>query len=166
MSFFSRSGCLVAVAGVVAVVSACTHGDKPCTPESEGYGDAAALGWTSLLEADRTEGACRPRVEILSNGADLRRATDELQLDEAPFVDFAREKVVVREAPVDRGVTWMAARGDKVTIGTQGCSGTEPTGCHVHFYKVTTNGGASVDEHACPALSCGAVQSDPSGGGL
>lgn len=168
MSFFSRSTCVIGAAlGVVVVLSpGCGYSDaRACTPESEGYADATGLVWTSLLEADRTEGTCRPRVEIYSTGADFRRATDELKLDPPPFVDFAREKVVVREAQSERGVTWMARRGDKVTIGTQACSGTEPSVCHVHFYKVTTNDGASADEHACAPLQCGAVQSDPGGGG-
>jgi hypothetical protein len=166
MSFFSRTACVFGVGLAVLVLSsACGQSTQACSPESEGYGDATGLIWTSLLETDRTEGSCKPRIELYSTGADLRRATDELKLEAPPFVDFGREKVILREAPSERGLIWMALRADKVTIGTQACSGNEPTGCHVHFYKVTTNGGTSVDEHTCPPLQCGGVQPDPNGGG-
>lgn len=158
MSFFSRTTCFIGVALGVVVLSSpgCGYSSaRTCTPESEGYADATGLGWTSLLETERTEGACRPRVELYANGADLRRAVEELKLEMPTFIDFAREKVIVREAPSERGLIWMARRGDKVTIGTQACSGNEPTGCHVHFYKVQTDAGSTADEHACAAIACG-----------
>ncbi|MBS2016805.1 MAG: hypothetical protein JST00_28225 [Deltaproteobacteria bacterium] len=152
--------------GVVIVATACGEGERPCTPSSEGYGDATSLVWTSLLEMERAEGPCRPRVELYATGADLRRAADEVQIQDLPFVDFTRERVVLREAPAERGLTWVARRGDKVTIGTQACAGNTPAGCGIHLYKVTTTEGATIDEHVCAPLQCAGVQSDPAGGGI
>lgn len=163
MSFLNRTACLFLVVGAVTASSACTKAPGACSPESEGYGDATGLLWSTLVEVDRADGACRPRVEMYSTGADLRRATDELEIRDVPFVDFARERVVVREAPNGRTLAWMAARGEKVTVGTQACIGTVAEGCHVHFYRVTTAGGTSADEHVCPEIGCGGVQSDPGG---
>lgn len=153
------------VASAVALVGASgcgKSGDTPCSPQSEGFGDAVSITRTTLFEGERTKGTCRPRLEVLQTDDDLKRARDELDLGELNHVDFARERVVLRESGRERAIRWVVSRGDALTVGTEGCTGAFGDGCLIELIKITTTtANATATDYACPGLPCGSIPSEP-----
>lgn len=148
----------------IGLAPACGRDQPPCTPESEGFADAAPLTRTIVLEVDRTQGTCRPRVEVYRAPEDLKRLYDELELGDPPAVDFTKEVVVVREGTGERGIRWLVLRADVVTVGTQGCNGDPPSRCLVEIFRIENRAAIRGNEQACAAITCTAVSSDPGGG--
>lgn len=147
-----------------SLVVACGQAQALCTPQSEGFGDASTLTRTSILDVDRTTGACRPRIEVYRTPEDFKRLYDELELGDPPAIDFTREVVIAREGTGERGLRWAVLRNDVVTVGSQGCTGDVASRCLVEIFRVENRVPARGDEHACAPVSCNGVSSDPSGG--
>lgn len=148
----------------LALMPSCGSAQVVCTPQNAGFGDATTLTKTTVLDVDRTSGTCRPRVELYKTQEDLQRLYVELELGDPPPVDFARDMVVVRESTGERGLRWVVVRNDVVTAGTQGCTGEVASRCLVEIFSVSIRTPARGEEHACAAISCNAVSSDPAGG--
>lgn len=164
---------LVAVLAPV-LATACQSSTHPCTPESSGFGAQKQVTTRRELPGVDRKESCQPRVIVIRNDADLRRAYTEVgvklvdpsAVDQPPdaialpAVDWSVESVVLREATHVQSVSWIVVEGQTVTLGTQGCVGGGDLLCGVTMLAIpaiVTVGAA----HACEDIGCGG---GPSGG--
>ncbi len=153
-------GALLALLAVAACAA-----DQPnavCTASGEGFGDAKALTRRSLYEKERASGACMERLQAITSQKDLDKAFAELGEGDVPAVDFARESVVRREATRERGIKWVVARGDVVTVGVQACGGSAALECLIEIFAVS-EAKPRAELHTCEAVKCSSITSEPIG---
>lgn len=146
---------LGAALGVALGVVSCLKADpSPCSPGAAGVGDGTELARRLLATGERVDGKpCDNRIETIRDGFALRTAFVELGDAPAPFVDFSRESAILIEQPNVRGVRFVVARGDTVTIGVQGCDGLVPEGCKVEIFSVP-HVTARANPYVCQGVSC------------
>jgi hypothetical protein len=114
---------------------------------------------------------------VIASEADLRALYDELGsvtsadgsvsdggMAETPAVDFARERVIVREGPIQT-IAWAVTQNEKAVIGLLGCFSPSPAStCSVDVVAIPSLVTA-VESRTCDPVKCsGARQLTPAGG--
>lgn len=163
MRFLVHAAPGVFVLVAVAASSACgPDSGTVCTPKSEGFLDTEVVERTVILETERPAGACTSRVKVVRAEDALRKLYADLQLGEAPMVDFTRNVVVLREGTRERAIRFVVARDDAVMLAVQGCTAEVPNGCLLEIFSLPISSPVRGEERSCETLNCGAVPSDPS----
>jgi hypothetical protein len=158
----ARVGAAVAALFVVALGTLSCGNNLTCSPEKAGFASSEQVTPRALPSRDAVPGnPCNPHVSVIRTEADLAQAYAAIALEEdagdggvaPPVVDFTRETVIVREATLDQGISWVAVRGTVVTLGLQGCYA-PPDGCATTVIAVPAIV-ATFDTRSCDAVGCG-----------
>jgi hypothetical protein len=74
---------------------------------------------------------------------------------ELPAVDFARERVIVREGVQGEGISWAVNRGDTDVVGLLSCVDTDPKpSCFLEVIAVASVA-TRAESRKCLAVGCG-----------
>lgn len=148
---------------VLTGLALCEAGCEPsaCTPDDQGFGDAQRLAIRPLDKRSSSVACASPRVEVLASEEELRRLFDLLGPNTdggagPPAVDFARERVIVRESPSGESMSWAVAEGETATVGVLACvrPPQTPPSCLVEIIAVPSIV-TRVDAKRCTAVACG-----------
>jgi hypothetical protein len=145
----------------VALSTSACEDHAACTPEEKGLGNAATLAIRHLGVTPGRGSACeRPRIEVVASAADLERTYADLRdggLDGGDTaVDFARERVIVRQGVYGQGISWAVAQGETAIVGLLACKSTrvDSPACYeevIAIPAVVTR----VEARSCDPVGCG-----------
>jgi hypothetical protein len=95
---------------------------------------------------------------VIASQEDLDRLNTEIGVrgdgDAGTAVDFARERVLVREGVGGEGILWAVETGETAVVGLQRCSSPTTPSCYVEVIAVPALV-SRVESRACDAVPCG-----------
>jgi hypothetical protein len=144
----------VLVIGATLGLLSCASVEK-CEPETFGYNDAQRVTFRALPAPDAQSKPCaRTRLDVLATQAELEGVYTDLALLPAPAVDFARERVIVREG-APGGTTWAVASGEVAVLGLRACTvAAAQGGCVVEIVAVAS-AIQRAETRTCEPVGCG-----------
>jgi hypothetical protein len=144
---------------VIAVASSALgcESDPTCSAEDHGLGSARKLTVRELPTAVAKPGPCATsRLDVLGSQAELDAAYADLGLSgDGVSVDFARERVILREGVPTQSIAWASAKEDTAVLGLVAClNATTSPSCIVNLVAVPALV-TRVETRSCDPVRCG-----------
>lgn len=144
--------------------ASCSAGGEACTPSTFGLGAAKVVTPSSIYTLSARP-CVQPGVVVIDDQTRLTEVLTDLEASDAdagasdppvaiPSLDFAIERAVVIEHPLEEGISWSVVDGDNAVFALLRCASANLTGtCAVSVLRLSAviNTG---ETRTCSAVSC------------